>query len=83
MAGSPPPPQFSLIRVVKLQTSISLSGSGPDVPSVQSVEQQQDGADADHGAEDEGVPSLTQVDSLDEIVDGGEPVSQGQVREHI
>lgn len=53
------------------------------VPSVQSVEQQQDGADADHGAEDEGVPSLTQVDSLDEIVDGGEPVSQGQVREHI
>lgn len=66
-----------------LQTSIGLSGSGPDVPSVQSVEQQEDGADADHRAQDEGVPPFTQVDPLDEIVDGGEPVSQGQALGNI
>lgn len=45
------------------------------LPSVQSVEQQENGADADHRAQDERVPSFPQVDSLDEVVDGGEPVS--------
>lgn len=38
------------------------------------VEQEEDSADADHGAQDERVPSLPQVDSLDEIVDGWETV---------
>lgn len=42
--------------------------------SVKSIEQEENGADADHCAEDEGVPSLPQVDSLDEIVDGWETV---------
>lgn len=41
---------------------------------MKSVEQEEDGADADHCAEDERVPSLPQVDSLDEIVDGWETV---------
>lgn len=50
---------------------------------MQSVEQQENGADADHGAQDERVPSFPQVDPLDEIVDGGEPVSERPVREHI
>lgn len=48
------------------------------LPSVQSVEKQENGADANDRAEDERVPSFTQVDSLDEIVDGGEPVSESQ-----
>lgn len=43
-------------------------------PSVERIEQEENGADADHCAEDEGVPSLPQVDSLDEIVDGWETV---------
>lgn len=48
------------------------------LPSVQSVEKQEDGADANDRAEDKRVPSFTQVDPLDEIVDGGEPVSESQ-----
>lgn len=42
--------------------------------SVKSVEQEENGADANHCAEDERVPSLSQVDPLDEIVDGRETV---------
>lgn len=42
--------------------------------SVKSVEEEEDGADTDHCAEDEGVPSLPQVDSLDQTVDGGETI---------
>lgn len=41
---------------------------------MKSVEQEENGADADHRAEDERVPSLPQVDSLDEVVDGWETV---------
>lgn len=40
------------------------------------VEQQKNGADADDGAEDERVPSLPQVDSLDQIVDGRKTIGQ-------
>lgn len=79
----PPPPASSLIRVIVLQKSTSVFQGVWLLPSVQSVEQQQDGADADHRAQDERVPSFPQVDSLDEIVDGGEPVSERRVREHI
>lgn len=57
-----------------------LSPSSPRTGlSMQSVEQQEDGAEADHRAQDEGVPSFPQVDSLDKIVDGGEPVSERPV----
>lgn len=42
--------------------------------SVKGIEQEENGADADHCAKDERVPSLPQVDSLDEIVDGWETV---------
>ena len=45
---------------------------------MESVEQEEDGADADHRAEDERVSSLPQVDSLDEIVDGRETVLQSR-----
>ena len=45
---------------------------------MKSVEQQENGADADHCAEDERVPSLPQVDSLDEIVDGWETVLENR-----
>lgn len=43
---------------------------------MKSVEQEENGTDADHCAEDERVSSLPQVDSLDEIVDGWETVGQ-------
>lgn len=85
----PPPrsstPPSSLIRVVMPQKSTSVfQGVVQMLPSVQSVEQQENGADADHRAQDERVPSFPQVDSLDEVVDGGEPVSgRSSVREHI
>lgn len=42
--------------------------------SVKSIEEEENGADADHCAQDERVPSLPQVDSLDEIIDGWETV---------
>lgn len=42
--------------------------------SVKGIEQEEDGAEANHGAEDEGVPPLPQVDSLDQIVDGRESI---------
>lgn len=45
---------------------------------MEGVEQEEDGADADHCAEDQGVPPLPQVYSLDEIVDGWETVEEGQ-----
>lgn len=41
---------------------------------VESIEQEENGADADHSAKDKGVPSLSKVDSLDEIVDGWETI---------
>lgn len=41
---------------------------------MKSIKQEQDGADADHCAQDERVSPLPQVDSLDEIVDGRETI---------
>lgn len=41
---------------------------------MKSIEQEENGADADHCTEDERVPSLSQVDSLDEVVDSWEAV---------
>lgn len=41
---------------------------------MESIEQEENGADADHSAEDEGVPSLSQIDSLDETVDSWETI---------
>lgn len=41
---------------------------------MKSIEQEENGADADDCAKDERVSSLPQVDSLDEIVDSWETV---------
>ena len=41
---------------------------------MKSIEEEKNGADTDHRAKDERVPSLPQVDSLDEIVNSGETV---------
>lgn len=38
------------------------------------IEEEENGADADYCAKDERVPSLTQVEPLDEAVDGWESV---------
>lgn len=77
-------PPFSLIRVVMRSKSPSVfPGVVGTLTSVQSVEQQQDGAEADHRAQDERIPSFPQVDSLDEVVDGGEPVSEGPVSGNV
>lgn len=43
---------------------------------MKSIEQEENGADADDCAKDERVSSLPQVDSLDEIVDSWETVGQ-------
>lgn len=45
--------------------------------SVQSIEQEQNGAEADDWTEDQRVPPLPQVDPLDQIVDGREPIWEG------
>lgn len=74
----PPITEFSLPGGYKEQIDPApLKGFHHQVwPSVKSIEQEEDGADADHCAEDERVPSLPQVDSLDEIVDGWETIGQ-------
>lgn len=46
-------------------------------PSMEGVEEQQDGADADDAAQDEGIPSLPEVDPLDQAVHGWKTVCQG------
>lgn len=38
------------------------------------IEEEENGADPNHSAEDQRVPSLSQVDSLDQIVDGWETI---------
>lgn len=40
------------------------------------IEQEENGANANHRAKDQRVPSLSQVDSLDEVVDSWETVGQ-------
>lgn len=51
--------------------------------SVESVEQQEDGADANHRAQNYRVPPLAQIDFLDEAIDGGETVwGEGVVKEN-
>lgn len=52
-----------------LEVTIRLSRT-----SVQSVEQQEDDADANHPTQNERVPPLAQIDFLDEVVDGGEAI---------
>lgn len=44
---------------------------------MESIEEEEDGADPDHSAEDERVPSLSQVDSLDQVVDGWKTIWGG------
>lgn len=44
--------------------------------SVEGVEQQEDGADANHATEDQRVSPLAQIDFLDEVVDGREAIGQ-------
>lgn len=51
-----------------------LDGSHLPVGLVEGIKQEQNGADAYHRAKDQGVPSLPQIDSLDEIVDSWETI---------
>lgn len=46
-------------------------------PSMESVEEQQDGADADDAAQNEGIPSLPEVDPLDQAVHCWKTVWEG------
>lgn len=46
-------------------------------PSMEGVEEQQDGADADDAAQDEGIAALPEVDPLDQAVHGWKTVCQG------
>lgn len=57
---------------------LGLKDSAWALGSVESVEQQQNGAEADDRAEDQRVPPLPQVDPLDQIVDGGEAIWEGR-----
>lgn len=50
---------------------------------MKSIEQQQNGADSDHSAEDERVPSLPEVDPLDHIVDSWEAVYKSQTVRNV
>lgn len=72
----PPPPSITELNVLVGEATLQEEQINPAAikPSVKRIEQEENGADADHRAEDEGVPSLPQVDSLDEIVDGWETV---------
>lgn len=44
---------------------------------MEGVEEQQDGADADDAAQDEGIAALPEVDPLDQAVHGWKTVCQG------
>lgn len=46
-------------------------------PSMEGVEEQQDGADANDAAQNEGIPSLPEVDPLDQAVHCWKTVSEG------
>ena len=47
---------------------------------MESVQQEENGADANHPAQNEGVPPFPQVDPLDEVVDRREAVFGGQLK---
>lgn len=69
---------FRLPRYKKAAKSCSFKEFTRSVHSVKGIEQEENGADTDHCAQDERVPPLPQVDSLDEIIDGWETVLESQ-----
>lgn len=54
-----------------------MAESRGEQPSMEGVEEQQDGADADHAAQDERIAALAQVDPLDQAVHGWKTVWEG------
>lgn len=69
----PPITQLSPQRVSMLQRADE-SCLFKDWVSVEGIEQEENGANANHRAKDQRVPSLSQVDSLNEVVDSWETV---------
>ena len=79
LQGLQGPPVFRLSRYKRTDQSHSFQAFTQPLRSVESVQQQEDGAHADHGAENERVPSLPQVDSLDQVVNGWETVWESEM----
>lgn len=71
-----PPSPFSLAGRRESGDEVWQS-PGRKQPSMEGVEEQQDGADADDAAQDEGIPSLPEVDPLDQAVHCWKTVCQG------
>lgn len=71
-----PPLTFPWLGGGKVVMSFSRVQGGKH-PSMESVQEQQDGADADDAAQNEGIPPLPKVDPLDQAVHCWKTVWEG------